>query len=104
MNIRIQGLYAAIHDFGEARHIADISHRNACFLDGFHRPARGDDFHTGFMELAGELDHAFFIGYANQGTLNLHLSVLLYASYAKIVTLRPSTFNFPSQYSRIHSG
>lgn len=65
VDLRMQGLDAAVHHFRKARHIRDGNDRNACVRDGFHRAAGGNDFHAQFMKASGKFHNACFIGYTD---------------------------------------
>ena len=72
VDVRIQGLDAAIHDLREPRDVADIGYGDTGLFDGLHRAARRDDLNACFVELAGEFDDALFIRYADESALDLH--------------------------------
>ena len=72
MDIRIQRLDTAVHDFRKARDIADIGDGNSRRFDGLHRAARRYDFHASLMELAGKFDYTVFIRYADKCAFDLH--------------------------------
>ena len=61
VNLRIQRLYAAVHDLGKPRDIADISNGNARVLDRLHRAAGRDDFNARFVEFLCKLHDTVFI-------------------------------------------
>ena len=72
VDVRVEGLDAAVHDLGEAGDVADVGDGDAGLFDGLHRAARGDDLDAGFVEFAGEVDDALFVRYADESAFDLH--------------------------------
>ena len=64
MDLRVQGLYPAIHDFREPGHVADIGYGNARVLNGFHGAAGRDDLHPVLMEERSQFGNVLFVGNA----------------------------------------
>ena len=77
VHLRVQGLHAAVADFGEARHLADADGLDAFLLQQALRAARGDDFPAEPGKGRGEGRHARLVADTYQCS---HFSNLLMVS------------------------
>ena len=62
MNLGVQGFDAALEDFGEASHVGNVRHTNACGLKRLERAARADQFKAAFNQSSGEGFKFSFVG------------------------------------------
>ena len=65
VHLRMQGFHPAVHDFREARHLADADGLHARGLQRLAGAAGGDDCKTQFHKLLRERHHAFLVAYAD---------------------------------------
>ncbi len=64
VNVRMQRLYAAIHDFGKARDRCDLGHVDAGLAQRFGRTTRGDELVAERRKALGERFQALLVGHA----------------------------------------
>ena len=70
MDLRVQGLDAAVHHFREAGVVGDFHCSHAVVLEQLVGAAGGEDFHAEGGQFAGELKDAGLVGNADQRAAN----------------------------------
>ena len=66
VDLRHQGLHAAIEDFRKAGVVGDLAHRHAGLAQGMGGAACGEDFHAARRERLGEGDETGLVGNRDQ--------------------------------------
>ena len=103
MNIRVQRLYAPVHNLRKSRHVADIEHGNSRLLQRAHSAAGRNDFDARRVQLPRKFHDSRLIRNADQCPLDFHKRALQFI-YCKIRTFRPSIFNLPFKNNSIAFG
>jgi hypothetical protein len=70
VDLRMQGLDAAVHDFREAGHVAHVAHHDTGVAQRFGAAAGGKQFNAGGDEPLAQLDQAGLVRHAEQGAAN----------------------------------
>ena len=68
VNLRVQGLHAAVHHFRKAGVVGDFHHLDVGLAQQLGGAAGGQDLNAGLRQVAGEFDHAGFVGNADEGS------------------------------------
>ena len=72
VNLRMQRLHAAVHDFRKTGVRRDLRHRNPVLPEQRGRSARGKNRDASFVQSLCEFDETVFVGNAEKGAANGH--------------------------------
>ena len=84
VHLGVEGLHAAVHHLGEARHTFNGDHREACLAERLGCAAGRDDLPAERGQLAGELDDAALV--RNRQQRSHQLSAMARTRSARLAT------------------
>ena len=65
VHLGMERLHAAVADFRETRHVADVDYLHTALAEQLHGAARGDDLPAEAPQPPGKIDHAGLVAYAD---------------------------------------
>ena len=96
VHVGVQGLDAAVADFGKSRHVADVDNLDTAVGQQFHRAARGDHLPAQGTQALGEINDTRFVADTYQCS---HLLLFYFDIFRMKITVIPAFHGRKPQYA-----